>query len=103
MNPSRWGPHGWFFMHSITFTYPTNPTQSDKDNMKNFFLSMKEVLPCEQCRKNFNKHLKKFPLTSKVLSSRYNLSLWLVHIHNQVTKITGGRLMTYEQAKRRYS
>ena len=37
MDPEVWGPHGWYFLHSITLAYPDNPTDDDKTYHKNFF------------------------------------------------------------------
>ena len=39
MDPKIWGPPGWLFLHTITFNYPTNPTEEDKKYYKNFFYS----------------------------------------------------------------
>jgi len=54
MNPEVWGPHTWIFLHSISLNYPKCPTRKDKDNMRNFIVSLKGVLPCDNCKENFN-------------------------------------------------
>jgi len=36
MRADIWGPHAWIFLHSISLEYPDNPTNIDKNNMKNF-------------------------------------------------------------------
>ena len=84
MKPEVWGPHAWIFLHSITLEYPNNPTNEDKLNIKNFFNSVGLVLPCQKCRLNFNSHLKKYPLTDKVLESKSSLVKWMIDIHNCV-------------------
>ena len=33
LEPNIWGPHYWFFLHSITFTYPKKPTSATKKNI----------------------------------------------------------------------
>ena len=50
MQVNKWGPGGWAFMHTITFNYPLNPTDDDKQHYKNFFQSLKYILPCNYCR-----------------------------------------------------
>ena len=30
MDPLIWGPHAWFFLHSITLVYPDNPSEQEK-------------------------------------------------------------------------
>jgi len=80
---NQWGPHGWLFLHSITFQYPDNPSLIDKKNYYNFFHSLQFVLPCEKCRSHFSSNLKKYPIQ---LNSRLNLIHWLINIHNNVNK-----------------
>lgn len=103
MDPNVWGQHAWIFLHSITLNYPSCPTEKDKENMKNFFLSLKNVLPCSKCRNNFENHLKKFPLTDKVLCSKEDLVKWLINIHNSVNEQTGKKIMRYNEVLQFYS
>ena len=49
ITPNLWGPHGWKFIHYVTFGYPINPTNQDKENYKMFFLSLQNILPCSKC------------------------------------------------------
>ena len=37
MLTSVWGPGMWHFLHTISFNYPTNPTNEEKLNYKNLF------------------------------------------------------------------
>ena len=48
-----WGPSLWHSLHTISFNYPVNPTEEQKNQYYNFFLSLKDVLPCRHCRENF--------------------------------------------------
>lgn len=83
-NPEIWGPHAWFFLETITLGYPTNPTEKEKSDTKNFFYALQFIIPCEKCRINYNDHLNKHPLTDTVLENRDNLFHWIVDIHNLV-------------------
>lgn len=98
MNPDVWGPSAWLFLHSITLSYPKCPSDEDKNNMKNFFSNLGNVLPCENCRVNYASHLNKYPLTIKVLQSKQNLVKWLIDIHNSVNSMKNKPILTYEQA-----
>lgn len=82
--PKIWGNHAWFFLETVCMAYPTNPSKSMKSSAKKFFLSLKDLIPCEKCRNNYELHLKKYPLNDKTLSSRDNLFVWIVNIHNSV-------------------
>lgn len=103
INPSLWGPSGWKMMHYITLAYPDEPTKEDKENIKNFFMGVKNVLPCENCRIHFAMNLKNSPLNDNVLSCRYNLINWLNDIHNEVNKRTGKKTYTYDELMKEYS
>lgn len=98
MNPVIWGPSGWKFLHIITMCYPDNPNLDDKNNMYNFFYSVKDVLPCQKCKDNFNEHLRIHPLNDKVLSSKEELVKWLIDIHNIVNKQNNKKELSYEKA-----
>ncbi len=82
--PTIWGPHAWFFLETITMAYPENPDKEDIKNTKMFFNSLQYVIPCEKCRKNYNKHLKLHPLNDNVLKDRSSLFKWIVDVHNSV-------------------
>ena len=82
LNPLIWGPHGWFFLESIIISYPNNPTKEQQENYKNFFIFLKDVLPCEKCRINYSRHLKNNPLNDNVLSNKDNFFKWIINIHN---------------------
>ncbi len=98
MQPEIWGPDAWSFLHTITLEYPDVPTNADKNNMKNFFISLENVLPCIKCKMNFGKHLISHPLNNNVLSSKTKLVKWLIDIHNEVNKMNGKQIMSYEDA-----
>jgi hypothetical protein len=103
INPSLWGSSCWKFMHYVTIAYPENPTQQDKDKIKKFFLSIADVIPCENCRVHFAINLKKYELTDNILGSRYNLINWLKDIHNEVNIRTNKKTYTYEDVINEYS
>jgi hypothetical protein len=102
MDPKIWGNQAWFFLHAITLVYPDKPTKNDKINITNFFINTGKVLPCFDCRNNFNKHLIKFPITDAVLENRENIIKWLVNIHNEVNIINGKSKMNYEDVIHNY-
>jgi len=98
MDPKWWGPHCWFFIHSVTLGYPDNPTEVDKQNFKQFFESIGKVLPCNKCRNNYKQHLTKLPLDDSTLSSRDKLVRWLIDVHNEVNIATQKSPVSYETA-----
>ena len=102
MNPKVWGPHAWFFLHSVTLSYPNNPTETDKKQMYDFFMSVSNVLPCLDCMKHFKDHLNKYPITP-FLDSKDSLVSWLIILHNMVNVSTGKPTMTNEAVLKLYN
>ena len=102
MNPKFWGPHGWYFLHSITMHYPKNPSEQEKQIYFNFFKSLENVLPCEKCAYHCSKNLEKLPL-EPALESRDTSVRWLISVHNEVNKETGKREYTYEEVIDEYT
>jgi hypothetical protein len=97
--PSIWGPRAWFFLETVCMGYPTDPTYEEKKMAEDFFNSLQFIIPCEKCRNNYKKHLKQHPLTGKVLSSRDNLFMWIINVHNSVHK---DRQKTYDDTFKYY-
>lgn len=95
MHTSKWAKEGWIFLHAITLHYPNNPTEEEKQTIKLFFENLK--MPCDICMANYVRDIKKFPLTSDVLSSKKNLVKWLILIHNETNKSINKPEFTIEQ------
>tara|TARA_Y100000590_G_scaffold382158_1_gene451898 strand:+ start:178 stop:837 length:660 start_codon:yes stop_codon:yes gene_type:complete len=86
-----WGPSGWLFLHCVTFGYPLNPEQFDKDNKqkrgttrrhyKNFLMELGWVFPCKYCRISYRKFIKYIPIGS-VERALKNLSLQAIKNKN---------------------
>jgi len=102
IDPVLWGPSFWRSLHYITFGYPENPTETDKTNAYNLFVSLQYVLPCEKCRVNFGQQLINSPLTTDVLSSKNKLITWLINIHNEVNRSLGKPILSEEGALKLY-
>lgn len=88
MDPRIWGPHAWFLLHTISFSYPDHPNQYEKNNMHRFIEGFSNVIPCIICRNHFIQNLKNYPI-EKHLHSRDALVNWMINIHNVVNKKLG--------------
>lgn len=101
-DPNFWGPALWTSMHNITFYYPEDPTEDQKMQYRDFFTSIKYVLPCETCREHYEKNIEKnFPLNA-ALKNRDTLSRWLVDLHNAVNRRLNKPVIPYEAVKEKY-
>jgi len=99
MKNSQWGPAAWLFLHSVTFQYPENPTDQDKNNYKIFFDSLQNILPCPQCREHYQKNLKENPMN---LESRESLIKWVIDLHNAVNKKNSKKEYSYDEVNDLY-
>jgi len=83
-------------MHLISFEYPINPTEYDKRIYHDFYTSLKDVIPCEDCKKHYREHITRYPLTPH-LDSRDNLVKWVIQVHNFVNTSLGKPTLSIEQ------
>jgi hypothetical protein len=96
MLPAIWGPHLWYILHIISFEYPERPTELDKRIYHDFYTSLKDVIPCDQCKKHYRDHITKYPLTPH-LDSRDTLIKWVVQVHNFVNASLGKPILKLEE------
>ncbi len=98
-----WGPPLWHYLHTMSFNYPVNPTKDDKRYYKQFICSLKYVLPCGKCRKNFFNNLKDVPLNNHALKNRENFSKWVFRLHEHINKMLNKNSgLTYDDVRERY-
>ena len=88
MNPEVWGAPFWFIIHTIAINYPERPTFIERRNHHDFFRNLANIIPCEDCRRNYAKHFAKYPIDS-FLDSKYALLQWTIVMHNEVNKLYG--------------
>lgn len=101
-----WGPVQWESMHNITFNYPHNPTEKQKEDYQIYFMSLCNVLPCCKCREHYTENINKgeLKLTKKHLKNRDTLTLWLYNFHKSVCERLGFKYdITYEMMCDKYN
>ena len=89
METKYWGRAFWTSMFSVALTYPRNPKYNDILHYKQYFISLKYVLPCHKCKKNYTIKLKKHSLDNALKIGRKELFKWVLNIHNLVAKDLG--------------
>lgn len=88
MNPKDWGPHMWYILHLLSFTYPDNPSYADKRIFNDFYTNMRYLLPCSFCRKHYSQYISEYPIGPH-LDRRIDLVKWVIQIHNFVNLSLG--------------
>jgi len=104
INPKIWGPSAWLFIHSISFTYPENPTNEEKNEYKNFYESLQHTLPCAGCRESYGQFIITEPtILANALNNRNTLTKWLYDVHNRVNQKLGVDYgITYDEIVKKY-
>ncbi len=97
LDPKIWGGAGWIFSDAICLSYPTNPTEYEKEQYKNLFYAYPIVLPCTKCRYHFEQYLEQNPLDDSILSSKDKLIKWILGARNNVSKINGTKQIKLEE------
>ena len=101
MNVNKWGPGGWIFLHSMTFNYPNEPTDYDKERYSKFFKICGEMLPCRYCRDSYNIYIKYLPI-EPFLDSREGVCYWFYKIHELVNNKIFKRNVTFKEVVIKY-
>ena len=83
LEPKIWGPHYWFFLHTIALSYPKYPNTITKKKYYEFIQNMPLFIPVESMGNDFSKLLELYPVTA-YLDSRESFIKWLHFIHNKV-------------------
>jgi len=97
--PNKWGPKAWDFFHSVSFSYPTNPTSEQQAAALDFFKALPFMLPCSTCGKHCEQQLKQFPPDVR---NRETLTKWLYNFHNLINQRLGKEMPSFDEIKRKH-
>lgn len=70
----------------MTLRYPEEPTDSERQTLKEFIHLFSLLYPCGDCANHFQQLLKELPPQT---GSRKSASLWLCSVHNRVNARLG--------------
>jgi hypothetical protein len=85
LDPKVWGPHYWFFLHTIAMTYPHHPNTVTKKKFYEFIQNLPIFLPVEEISGEFSKLIDKYPVTP-YLDNRDSLVRWMHFMHNKINE-----------------
>lgn len=101
LDPKIWGPHYWFFLHTIAVTYPHNPNSVTKKKYYDLIQNLHIFLPIETIATDFSKLLEQYPITP-YLDNRESLSRWSWFIHNKINEKLEKPKITIEEFYHQY-
>ncbi len=99
-----WGPSAWNFVHTVSFAYPEEANDEDKERVYAFLQAFARVLPCKKCREDWQEFMNNnlISSTSVHLTGRSSLSRFLVKAHNHVNKKLNKGIVPYERVQQWY-
>lgn len=97
MDPSIWGAGAWHLLHRVS------TRKHDRVTSKEFYMSLKDILPCRSCRANIQKHVAKLPFP--VGKNKGKVAEWVYGIHNLVNDDLGvqGDRPTFADIKKKFA
>ena len=100
-DPEIWGPHYWFFLHTIAQIYPESPDKATKRKYYDLIQNMPLFLPIGSMSNRFSELINKYPVTP-YLDSRESLVRWIHFIHNKINVTIGKEEITLLESIDRY-
>lgn len=101
LQPSVWGPHYWFTLHTIALCYPLYPNDVTKKKYYDFIQNFPLFIPIEDIGNTFSQLLDKYPVTP-YLDSRESFMKWVHFIHNKINVALDQPELTMEEAMSKY-
>ena len=83
LDPKIWGPHYWFFLHTIAMSYPIHPNAVTKRKYYDFVQNIPLFIPVESMAGEFSKLLDQYPV-QPYLDNKESFIRWMWFIHNKI-------------------
>ena len=83
LDPKIWGPHYWFFLHTIAMSYPLHPNAVTKKKYYDFVQNIPLFIPVESMAGEFSKLLDQYPV-QPYLDNKESFIRWMWFIHNKI-------------------
>tara|TARA_Y100001970_G_scaffold287016_1_gene410609 strand:- start:3334 stop:3771 length:438 start_codon:yes stop_codon:yes gene_type:complete len=100
-DPEVWGPHYWFFLKTLSISYPKKANSVTKKKYYDFIQNLPLFIPHEKIGNHFAELLDKYPVTP-YLESRESFMKWVHFIHNIINKMLNKNVVSYEDAINQY-
>lgn len=82
-----WGPLGWMTLHSISTSYPEDPTPAEKHLASAWLDMFRDTITCPYCKEHFTEiygnYRRVYP---NFLNSRQDFAMFAFRIHNTVNR-----------------
>jgi hypothetical protein len=100
-DPEIWGPHYWFFLHTVAESYPLNPNNVTKRKYYDLIQNIPLFIPNDDIGDKFSQMLDKYPI-QPYLANRDSFVRWVHFIHNKINNNLGKKEMSLTDALDKY-
>jgi hypothetical protein len=92
-----WGPHYWFFLHTVAESYPYTPNDVTKRKYYDLIQNFPLFIPIEEMGNKFSHLLDKYPVTP-YLDTKESFVRWVHFIHNKMNNMLGKNEVTLRKS-----
>jgi hypothetical protein len=100
-DPDVWGPHYWFFLHTVAESYPVMPNAVTKRKYYDLIQNMPLFIPIQEMGNKMSQMLDKYPV-SPYLDTKESFVRWVHFIHNKFNALLGKEEMSLRQSLDNY-
>ena len=100
-DPDIWGPHYWFFLHTIAESYPIHPNEITKRKYYDLIINLPLFIPIDEMGNHFSRLLDIYPV-SPYLDNRESFVKWMHFIHNKVNVHIGKPEISLTSSLKKY-
>jgi len=97
-------PALWFSLHTISGSYPENPTEEEKEAAINLIYSLIYLFPCPRCRNHLVEFLRRKPIENYV-NNRESFERWMYEYHEDVndnSNVPRSKRSSFEEIQRAF-
>lgn len=80
VDPAKWGPGAWRFLHYLTLLFPDAPSPLKSRPFRKLFRLLPQVLPCGKCRAHLRQTYRRLPPDFR---NRAMLVRWMYKVHER--------------------
>ena len=96
-----WGPHYWFFLHTVAESYPMTPNDVTKRKYYDLITNMPLFIPDSDIGDKFSRMIDKYPVTP-YLDNRDSFVRWVHFMHNKINVQLGKEELSLPMALEKY-
>lgn len=93
------GRSSWTLLHTAAAKYPRQPSDAQKQEMRQFLSIFSHIYPCNWCAKDFEQYIRD---RAPRVDSRDELGQWMCEAHNDVNQKLGKELFDCNFWKKRW-